>query len=428
MSSRSILAEQALLASILQKPSLLSGLDLSEGDFYDESYREIYQTILTMVSEKQAIDIITVSNEMERTTGRQWLPIMAELIQNIPAVSEAGITGYANVAREESRVRTAVSVADNLIASLQETKDLASIDSAIRELMAIGQVGRNYDHTAKDMIRGAVDKLELAFDAHQNGKPMGVPTGLGDLDERLGGFHATDLVVIPARPAMGKTALMINLALGSNAKCGIISSEQGHDQLGLRCISIDGSVSSHNMRTGDLGDADWAKITTATGRLINRDIWVNDKSSITIEEIQRKAREWVFKYNIEILYVDYIQRIRTAKSYPTKQQQVEEVTVGLKNLAKELNIPVIALAQVNRDCEKRGNKRPCMGDVADASIIEKESDSMIILYRDEVYNEDTVDKGIAELDVVKNRHGPTGVIRVVWRADYLQFKSMMRAI
>ncbi len=427
MTTRSLMAEQALIGLILVSPSALANLDLSPGDFLDESHREIYETVLSMSAAGHVINVVTVSAELDRLTGQNWLPVLGDLAKNT-VVTDGSANEYARVAREESRIRTAVGVAENMVFALRETKDLTAVDSAIRELMAIGQNARNYDYTAKDMVRGAVDKLEAAFDAHCNGKPMGIPTGLADLDKSLGGFHKTDLIAVPARPAMGKTALMLNFALGSESRCGIISSEQGHDQLGLRCISIDGSVSSHNMRIGDLEESDWNKITASSARLINKNIWVNDKSNITIEEIQRKAREWVYKYEIEILFVDYIQRIKTTKQFPTKAAQVEEVTVGLKNIAKELDIPVVALAQVNRDCEKRQNKRPHMGDIADASIIEKESDGIIILYRDEVYNEDSPHKGLAEFDVAKNRHGPTGVIRAVWKADYLQFKNMMRAV
>lgn len=424
MSERAIIAEQSIIGSALISPSSLMNVDLSPEEFLNENYKEIYSVILRMVSEDEVVDVVTVSDSLGKITDKNWLPFIGEMASKTPSTEGRNVKAYANVIREESRIRTAIAAATDLIGNLKKDRDLSSIDSTIKDLMSIDHVGRNYDYSLIDMCKSAADELEKAFDSHLNGKPMGVPTGLTELDTALGGFHKTDLIVIPSRPAMGKTALMLNMALNSGAKCGIISSEQAHEQVGLRCISIEGSVSSHKMRTGDLGDAEWAKIMGSVNNLKGKSLWVNDKSTITIQEIQRKAREWVFKYGIEILFVDYIQRIRTTTKHMNKISQVEEVTVGLKNLAKELGIPVVALAQVNRACESREDKRPHMGDVADASIIEKEADAMIILYRDEVYNEQTMYAGIAELGVVKNRHGPTGTIRTVWRGDYLQFKDI----
>lgn len=428
MSERSILAEQSIIGSALLAPSVLSGIDLSPVEFSDENYREIYSAIQALTSEDQVVDLVTVTDYLDKRTGKNWLPVLGELASKTPSTATKNAQAYANVVREEARIRIAIDAGMELINTLKSERDLSAVDSAIKTLMAIDGVGKSYDHSAADMCKSAADELEKAFNAHMDGKPMGIPTGLKELDETLGGFHNSDLVVIPARPAMGKTALALNMALGGRAKCGIISSEQGHEQVGLRCISISGSVSSHKMRNGDLGDSDWSKIMAAVGNLKDRTIWVNDKATITIQEIQRKAREWKFKYGIEILFVDYIQRIKTTTQHMNKISQVEEVTTGLKNLAKELDIPVVALAQVNRECEKHENKRPNMGHVADASIIEKEADSMIVLYRDEVYNENSPDKGIAELGILKNRHGPTGCIRVAWRGEFLQFRNLAEAV
>jgi len=427
MSERSIIAEQSIIGSALISSSSLAGIDLSPDEFLNENYRDVYAVILRMISEDEVVDVLTVSDELGKASKKNWLPFIGEMAAKTPSVNNKNVKAYANVVREESRIRIAIAAATDLIESLKEKRDLSCVDSTIKNLMSIESGGRNYDYSIVDMCRSAADELEKAFDAHLNGTPMGVPTGLTELDAALGGFHKTDLIVIPARPAMGKTALMLNLALKSVARCGVISSEQAHGQLGLRCISIEGSVSSHKMRTGDLGDAEWSKIMASVNNLKGKSLWVNDKSSITIQEIQRKAREWVFKYDIEILFVDYIQRIRTGTNHINNIARVEEVTIGLKNLAKELGIPVVALAQVNRACEARDDKRPHMGDVADASIIEKEADAMIILYRDEVYNENSEQAGIAELGVVKNRHGPTGTIRAAWRGEFLQFKNLSEA-
>lgn len=409
-------------------PSCLVEIELSAEEIENENLREIFSAIQTMSSVNQVIDVVTVSDYLDKITGKYWLPIVGQLAKDTPSIEPKNVKAYSKIIREEHRIKSAIELATGLVSDLQESRDLDSVDSVISDLMALNRVSVDNDTNVKGMCQKAADELEKAFNEHLNGRSMGISTGLTELDNKLGGFHKSDLIVIPARPSMGKTALMLNMALNSKSKCGIISSEQGSTQLGLRCISIQGSVSGSKMRNGDLKDPDWAKIEAGLSNLLNKEIWVNDKPDITIQEIQRKAREWVFKYGIEILYVDYIQRINTATRHESKIRQVEEVTIGLKNLAKELNIPVVALAQVNRECEKGNNRRPNMGHVADASIVEKECDVMIVLYRDEVYDPDSPDKGIAELGVLKNRHGPIGLTRVSWRGEYMQFRNLYEVV
>lgn len=426
----SIIAEQAVIGSALITPECITGIKLTPEEFLVGNHQEIYAEILRMISFNEVVDVLTVSSNLKRLSGRDWLPLLGEMASKTPSAEHLNVVAYANVIQKEYNVRKAIVTAKELISKIQDNADLSTIDTAIKKLMEISQESKNYDHGVKTMCKSAADELDKAFETHLNGRTMGVTTGLTKLDSFLGGFHKSDLVVIPARPAMGKTALMLNMALNSKSKCGIISSEQASNQLGLRCISIEGSASSSKMRSGDLHDADWARITAGVNNLLGKEIWVNDKPDITIQEIQRKGREWVFKYGIEILFVDYIQRINTSTRHENKIRQVEEVTVGLKNLAKELNIPIVGLAQVNRACEARENSRPHMGDVADASIIEKECDVMIILYRDEVYNQDenSINKGIAELNIAKNRHGPTGTAKVSWRGEYMQFRNLYEVV
>lgn len=236
--------------------------------------------------------------------------------------------------------------------------------------------------------------------------------------------HPEHLYITDDYTVTHNTALLLNLAINSGVPFGIISSEQSHDQMGVRMISISGKVSGNKIRQGTLEEEDWTKLSAGAQTLMRRNFWINDDGTITIDGIRRQARKWFYTHGIKVLFVDYIQRIYPTDKRLPKHEQVAEVTTGLKSLAKELGIPVIALAQVNRECEKRTDRRPSMGDIADASIIEKEADMIMTLYRDEVYNDDTTDKGIAELGICKNRHGPIGVLRAAWQGSYFRFEDL----
>jgi replicative DNA helicase len=245
-------------------------------------------------------------------------------------------------------------------------------------------------------------------------------TGYKQLDEAMGGFFDSDLIIIPARPAMGKTACLLNIILRCGGTPGVISAEQGHDQMGIRTVCIGGKINHHKFRTGQLEEEDWTSMTASIMKFKERNGRIYDKPAPTMLEIEKIARRWVYKNGVDILFIDYAQRISHEDKRMPRWQQNTDIAMRLKELARTLNIPVVALAQVNRDCEKRPSKRPEMGDIADASAYEKEADAIITLYRDEVYNEDTPDRGVLEMDFKKNRHGPIGVIRMKWEGQYMR--------
>jgi replicative DNA helicase len=287
--------------------------------------------------------------------------------------------------------------------------------------MAIDSVERNYDKGARDFVREALDSIE----ARKNGKIQALPTGIDRLDLFLGGFHDSDLVVIGARPAMGKTAVMLNFAMAANAPVGIISGEQGADQVGERLFSMSGSVPVQSMRRANLQAAEWDALSKAATRLIEQErIFLNDHPSPDLSLIQRQARKWRHQHGIRALFVDYIQSIRGGDSKAPKHERIGDVVRGLKSLARELEIPVIALAQVARVVETRPDKRPSMADLSDSSEIEKEADQVITLYRDEVYNENSADAGIIEFRICKNRHGEVNFVRAAWRGEFMQVRNI----
>jgi len=287
-------------------------------------------------------------------------------------------------------------------------------------LMAMNHTKRQFDHTLQSSLNAAIEDLERRMDG---GEVLGVKTGIAAVDRFIGGFHNSDLIIVGARPAMGKTAFMLNLAINADAPVGIISAEQGMMQMGGRVIAIGGQVNTARMRSGDLGKDDFDRITQIGTKLRDRVIQFYDKPAPTLQDIVRQARKWKHKLKIKALYIDYVQRIKVDGKAP-RHEQIGGVAMGLKELARELDIPVIALAQVNRSVEARTNRRPQMGDLKDSGVIEQEADVIAMLYRDEVYDENTDSKGIAEIDIKKNRHGEIGIIRTSWRAEFLRFDDL----
>lgn len=414
--------EQQLIGGLIMSPSLAKQIEMESWHFSSEVFGRIYAEIQSMVTENVAYDVTTVAERLERNTGMNYLP---------PCIDAARVaTTKVDLAKHKSEliVKQALKRRAQLIVQEGQQKLLSGDDNAvdfiISELMALDKGQDRYEWTMRDAAQAAVSNVEEAYKRHLEGGTVGIPTGLKDINDKMGGFHDSDLVIIGARPAQGKTAVSLNMMIGSNVRAGFISSEQGHDQIGQRCLSIAGGVNMHNMRSGQMQDQDWSGMVAATDRLLQTNSLINDNPSITIQELVRQARKWKHQDNIEILFVDYAQRIRSTSNHKNVTDVMGEVIPALKSLARELDIPVVALAQVKREVESRNDKRPLMGDLSDASIMEKEADQIIMLYRDEVYNPDTEQKSIIELLYEKNRHGPTGRIKAAWRGECLQVRDL----
>ena len=414
-------AEQEVIAAMLMHPYLAKECDLTPDEFQHDLFQEIYRAMQFMVAQGRDFDALTLQDSMDKgRPGETFSNVMATILERSTG-SKTMFKDYCGIIRKDHRLKQAAGIAQSLLYSIQEEKDLTATDTAISQLMQLGTVGRKYEWTMREALKNAVELVDTAFNAEGL---VGVDTGLEPLNEITGGWHNTDLNVIGARPAMGKTALMLNFAHAADRPAGIISSEQGNEQIGLRMISIQGRLNTQTLRTAKLQEDEWPRLTAASHALMERQIYINDEPSINIVNLCRQAREWKYRHNMGVLFVDYVQRIKGSVKGQSKLEQVTEVVGALKSLAKELNIPVIALAQVNRSVDSRPDKRPNMGDLSDASEIEKEADSVIMLYRDEVYNEDTPDKGIAELNFEKNRHGPTGTLRCMFLGQFMQFKEL----
>lgn len=425
MTDPTISLEENLLGAIMLDGSQLDVVDVQPRDFLSANHRRIYQAIRTLRDRNAVIDAVTVANFLaQKQDSQSWLPITASLARDTCSPHQA--RAYGELVKQRSRMRQAIDIAAELQQAVGGDTQQA-IDTAIRALMDLNQTASSWSCKISEVLGDAIDEIDRC---HQNGgKPVGLITGIRDLDDKMGGMHKSDLIVVGARPAMGKTAYMLNTALGCRAPVGIISGEQGRLQIALRMIGIRGQVSVHNMRVGRIDDAEFARISDAITALHAAPVWIFDRPAPTIEQIERQARRWKYENSIEVLMVDYIQKIEGGAG-KDKRLQVGDVVSRLKNLARELDIPVLALAQVKREVEQRNmgengmGRMPYMSDIAESAIVEMEADQVYTLYRPEAYSDEQRFKGLAVINACKNRHGPVGAIDVAWRGEYLQFGDL----
>lgn len=423
---QSVPAEQSVLGGLMLSPSSLNllGNALTEEDFYRADHRLIFRAIGELAEKNKPFDSVTLgewfeANSLSDSVDGKYLN---ELAMNVH--SAANILAYAEIVRSKSVARSVIEIASNAVNRAFGNDGIEVADSAIAALMALAKQESKAELTLKEAMSQAYAEL---VDAHANpGKLRGITSGFSRLDKRLGGFHKGDLIIFGARPSVGKTALLLNAAQAakeSGKSIGVISGEQPAVQVAQRHLSMKSLINAEKLRNGDISDDDWPKLSVAIHSLAEGGYRIYDRSNPTLTEIERIARKWKQMYGLDALYVDYIQRIRV----PGTSGRIDEVSAagrGLKNLARDLDIPVIALAQVKASVDTRPDKRPNIGDLANSDELTREADSIIMIYRDEVYDENSSQKGTAELLVEKNRHGPCGMIPVAFLAETMRFRDL----
>ena len=412
-------AEQALLHAVLSGGNL-DAVYLDPSEFYRREHQLIFEAMQALAAKRREVDIVTVGEYMavngtlEEIGG---MPAFGEISDATPGARN--IPAYAAIIRKHAKARELIQLGNRLQeAQADDWEEVA--DEVSVALLAKSQTETRWDCDMTAALREGVDAIERAY---QSDGLVGVNTGFKRLNELFGGFHKNHLIVIGARPSMGKTALMLNHAIAADQPIGIVSAEMSRAELALRLISNRASVNSTKLANADLEESDWPKITAAAEWLRNRNVAIFDKPSPKIREVMQFARRAKRERNIGALYVDYIQELKASDPKAPMNLQVGEIAASLKQLARELQIPVIALAQVNREVEKRADKRPGMADLKHSGEIEQEADLVYFLYRDEVYNADTADQGVAEILIDKNRHGPTGFVKLVWQGEYMRFRD-----
>lgn len=409
--------ERDLLATLMQRPGDCWGVEVAPEHFATETHGDICRRIRELSGDSLPCDPVSVAESFERE-GKRALGTLALTIAS-EAVTTTQPAAFADRIRASWRLRQAHAIA----AELHGANDSTAVDTAIERLMSLHATETRHEWSAKDAVRRTVDELQAINDGTA---PKPVTSGLRDLDKIIGGFHRGDLIVIGARPAMGKTSLALGMARAAAAAgnpCGVISGEQPIEQVSARWLALASGVAATNFRAG-FGEGEWGQVSNAMVSVAGLPLWVYDRSAPTLVECVRVARRWKHKYGIAALYVDYLQRIEGEGD--RKFEQVGAVVRGLKNLARDLDIPVIVPAQVSRQVEQRKPAIPRMGDLSDSSEIEKEADQVLMLYRDEQYNPETSQRGIAKIIVEKNRHGPTGFIECAFHAPTMRFGDLAK--
>lgn len=371
-------------------------------------------------------DQILAGEPADVVTMMEALPDDAAEILELASTASSGKTVpvYSAIVRSNWRRREAAGIAQKLLAGARDGDD-GAVDSAIAALLSLNAEVTEHEFTGRQALQIA---FELASQAHANGgKLPGITTGLSELDEILGGWHKSDLTLIGARPAMGKTALMLGFAEAASAaghRVGVVSAEQPVEQIGIRRVSLASNVGAVKIRTGQFEDHDWPRVSEGMRDAKDRPMWIYDRSAVTLDELVGIARKWKHAHDIEILFIDYAQRITVPGA--DRVTEVSQVARGLKNLARDLQIPVVCLAQVVKGVDTREDKRPHAGDLANSDELTREADQILMLYRDEVYNRNSDRRGIAEILIEKNRHGPTGFKEAAFMGETMRFADLAR--
>ena len=426
-------AEQAVLGSMLtDNDAVISAIEvLKDVDFYRTDNRAIYEAIMNLYNRAEPIDIITVKAELESLGKFEQIggvKYLASLPDKVPTTANA--MKYIKIVEEKSTLRRLIKTANEIIelgySPTEEVDDI--MENAEKKIFNIMQEKNQKGYSPlKDVLVESFTKLEELYNRKQH--ITGVPSGFIELDYRTAGFHGSDLVLIAARPAMGKTAFALNIAtyaaVKANIPVAVFSLEMSKEQLVNRILCSEAMVDSNKVRTGKLEEDDWTKLAEAIGPLSEAEMYIDDTPGINIMEIRAKCRKLKLEKNIGLVVIDYLQLIQgTNKRGGSREQEISEISRSLKILAKELNIPVIALSQLSRAAEQRPDHRPMLSDLRESGAIEQDADIVMFLYRDDYYNEDSEKKNIAEVIIAKHRGGSTGTVELLWLGNYTKFVNI----
>jgi replicative DNA helicase len=437
----SLEAEQSVLGGLLLDNDAADkvGDILAAADFYSDAHRLVYAHVLKLVADGKPADVVTVSESLASVEKLDYiggLAYLGALVQNVPTA--ANIRHYAQIVRDRSILRqlagTAGEIADSAYNPLgRSAKEI--LDQAEAKVLHIAEQGeRGAQQFAEigTLLAGVVERIETLYNRDDPSDVTGVPTGFSDLDRMTSGFQPGDLVIIAGRPSMGKTSLALNIgehvALDAKLPIAVFSMEMGASQLALRMIGSVGRLDQHKLRTGRLAAEDWDKLSSALGRLSEAPILIDETPALNAIELRSRARRLTKTYGkLGLVIVDYLQLMQASSQGENRATEISEISRAMKSLAKELKVPVVALSQLNRSLEQRPNKRPVMSDLRESGAIEQDADVILFIYRDEVYNPDTQDKGVAEIIIGKQRNGPIGTVRLTFLGEYTRFENFAAA-
>ena len=405
---------------------------LTAGEFYQQQYGIIFDALVEMYRDGIGADLVTIQNklrEKEVTPELYSVEYLGELLASVP--TSANVKFYAEIVHEKAVLRRLIKVTEQVTRECyMDSQSLEDIleDTEKSVFDVIQQRGGSEFEPIRDVVLRTLDSIEKA--AKQKGNITGLETGFRDLDAKTAGLQKSDLILIAARPAMGKTAFVLNIAeyvaLHSNSTIALFSLEMSKEQLVKRMLAMNSMVDSQKIRTGDLEDDDWDKLVGSVRKIGNSNLVIDDTSGITASELRSKCRKLKIEQGLDLVIIDYLQLMTGAgkRKSDSRQQEISDISRSLKVMARELDVPVIALSQLSRAVESRPDKRPMLSDLRESGAIEQDADIVMFIYRDEYYNPDSEKKGVAEVIVAKQRSGPTGPVELAWLSQYTKFGNL----
>lgn len=428
----SIEAEQSVIGSMLMdREAIVVASEIIDGeDFYNKQYGILFESMTELHESGQPVDLVTLQNrlrEKDVPPEVSSLEFVRDIVTAVP--TSANIKYYANIVAEKATLRKLIRLNEEIANTCYAGKESLEIilEETEKKIFKVVQQRNTGDYVPiRQVVMNAMDRIEKA--SRNKGAVTGIPTGFMDLDYRTAGMQPSDLILVAARPSMGKTAFVLNIAqhvaFKENKCVAIFSLEMSKEQLVNRLFSLESKVDSQHLRTGSLSDAEWEKLIESAGVIGKSKLIIDDTPGISIAELRSKCRKYKLEHGLSMIIIDYLQLMSGSGRTDSRQQEISDISRSLKSLARELSVPVIALSQLSRQVEQRPDHRPMLSDLRESGAIEQDADVVMFIYRDDYYNKDTDMKGIAEIIIAKQRNGPIGTINLVWLPDYTKFANM----
>jgi len=430
----SLEAEQSVLGCmIMNKDAIMTAAEMVSGDdFYQHQHKIIFDSIVELFNEGKPVDPIVLQNkllEKDVPSEISSTEFIRDLLASVPV--SVNVKYYATIVSEKAMLRNLIRLNEEIASACYLSNDKVEdiMDDTEKRMFELLQKRNSGEFTPiKQVVLNALDTIEKA--SKVKGNVTGIPSGFRDLDYKTAGFQNADFILIAARPSMGKTALVLNMAqhmaFKDNRGVAIFSLEMSKEQLVNRLFALESGVNSQNIRTGNLKDEEWSRLIEGAGVVGNSKLIIDDTPGITVAELRSKCRKYKLEHDMGMIIIDYLQLMSGKGRSDNRQQEISEISRSLKSLARELNVPVIALSQLSRAVESRPDKRPMLSDLRESGAIEQDADVVMFIYRDDYYNHDTEDQGIAEINIAKQRNGPIGKVELVWLPEYTLFKDSNR--
>lgn len=432
----SLEAEQSLIGSmIMDRDAILVASELLvKEDFYHQQYGILFEAMVELFNSREPVDLITLQNKLKEKNVPpeiSSLEYVKDLVDAVPTSANAKY--YAQIVKDKALLRHMIHTTEDITNDCYQGVESTEIlmEQTEKKIFDLLQNRGGGDYVPiKQVVLNALNKIEKA--SKTQGNVTGIATGFLDLDYKTAGLQPSDLILVAARPSMGKTAFVLNIAqyvaFHSDLCTAIFSLEMSKEQLVNRLFSLESRVDAQKLRSGDLSDADWEKLIEGAGTIGQSKLIIDDTPGISISELRSKCRKYKLEHDLKLIIIDYLQLMSGSggRASDSRQQEISDISRSLKGLARELNVPVVALSQLSRAVEQRPDHRPMLSDLRESGAIEQDADVVMFIYRDDYYNKDTEDKGIAEIIIAKQRNGPIGTVNLVWLPEYTKFANMER--